>query len=120
MEIAFASSSLLGHLTPLIPYMEVLLERGHTITCFHDSNPQSRKKLESCGLLPLIEQAENHSSGTYNENTKSYISSVPYGHVVEKYTKIGLYGAGPIYDCMMEYYSHRNTPSVVVYDFFAP
>jgi hypothetical protein len=74
MEIAFASSSLLGHLTPLIPYMEVLLERGHTITCFHDSNPQSRKKLESCGLLPPIEQAENHSSGTYNENTKSYIS----------------------------------------------
>lgn len=50
MEIAFASVAMLGHMIPLLPYVEVLLHRGHSVTFFHHEDPKYRRLLESCGL----------------------------------------------------------------------
>ena len=98
MHIAFASDAMLGHLTPMIPYMQTLHNRGHTITCFHDTDPKNRKKLVSCGL----------------ESVTSVTCDLPD---VKKDGPTAVMGGGPMYQCMLDHYTDA-TPDVVVYDFF--
>lgn len=103
MHVAFASDALLGHLTPLIPFMQVLLERGHIVTCFHDSHPKNRNKLVECGL----------------EKVSSVTCDMPHP---KKFSLADspVLGGGPLYQCVLDHYADAgDTPDVVVHDFFA-
>jgi len=100
IHVAFAAHSMMGHLMPLIPYMEKLLIRGHSVTCFHDIHPKYRKKLLSLGLDAVL-------SVTCELQDQ----------------KIAIVGGGPMYQCILDHYndpkSIHKCPDVIIYDFFA-
>lgn len=99
LDIVFATVEMMGHLNPLLPYMEELLDRGHAVTCFHDSDPKFRRKLVACGL----ERCTSVPCELKGHNSKCHRP-----------------GSGPLYDSIVDHYKAKGTkPDVVVYDFFA-
>ncbi|KAK3289151.1 hypothetical protein CYMTET_3405 [Cymbomonas tetramitiformis] len=98
LEFAFATVAMLGHLIPLIPMIDELLQRGHAITIFHDDDPKYRRKLVECGLQRCV-SVENPAPFTPP-------ASRP--------------GTGALYGNIVEYYAPKDRlPDVIVFDFFA-
>jgi MGT family glycosyltransferase len=108
LEIAFCSCPMMGHLNPLLPFIEELLNRGHAVTCFHDVDPKYRAKLESCGL---------------NQCTSVPCDLKPprpdFGGLGKKLYRPG---SGPEFDAILQHYGGLDSkkPDVLVYDFFVP
>jgi len=62
LEIAFTTiPHMIGHMMPLLPYIDELLRRGHSITLFHGSDPKFKNMIEQYGLSAC-------QSVTYEEN----------------------------------------------------
>lgn len=82
MEIAFATVDMMGHMIPLLPYVEVLLQRGHSVTFFHHENPKYRRLLESCGLEACTSVTFSETFNSYDCVKEYYSSNQQQCHVV--------------------------------------
>ena len=102
LEVIFATVPMMGHLTPLLPYAEEMLRRGHSVTVVHGSDPKYRRKLEDSGLSAcksITYEKSMHSKANDEDNDGK-----------------------DMFDCLKEYYAPGTLaprPSVIVFDFFA-
>mmetsp|Transcript_13551 Transcript_13551/g.26285 ORF Transcript_13551/g.26285 Transcript_13551/m.26285 type:complete len:461 (+) Transcript_13551:43-1425(+) len=108
MEIAFTCTDMLGHLMPLLPYIDEISRRGHHVTLFLPNHPKYVQKIEEFGL-----KRDNIRLVQYEPTQRnSILSTIPNGGPMSAL-------CSGIYDAMMELYKNDcKKPAVVVADFF--
>jgi len=98
------TGELAGHLMPLLPYAEELLNRGHSITFFHPIDAKFRRIIESCGLSACKSAPYELTSSKSKSKSKKSLIDFMKDH------------ANDNNDDSENHHSSR--PDVVVHDFF--
>lgn len=104
LEFAFASYCMVGHMMPLVPYMEELIGRGHNVTIFTSNEPKYAQALRNFGL---------HSVNVVGVDMES-------GKGKKKWWQLPMMrNNNSLCDSMLTYYEKRPNPACVIVDFFA-
>ena len=111
LEVAFATTNMLGHLMPLLPYIRECWERGHTVTIFVPNEEKYKTAI--------------HGYGLKGDSRVNKVNIIEYEAIIEHPNRIyhmltqGGPMTVPMYEKVVSYYEDKIGPHVMVADFFA-
>ena len=112
MEVAFASVNMTGHLTPMLPMIRALSDRGHAVTCFFADDAKVKKLVDGLGVdnLRLVPVTMPVISDVSKPGLRAVISAGgPLAAL-----------SAPLFDAITRhYYALGSRPAVLVAGFFS-
>eukprot|EP00966_Prymnesium_polylepis_P310656 7177432-Prymnesium_polylepis.1 len=113
-EYAFAAIDMLGHLMPLVPLMDALGGRGHTLTLFAPDDPKYAKCLADFGLTSVRLVPVRFPAG----GPKAAMQHHGIRGALARGGPLAICSA-PLFDAIARHYSSGARPAALIADFFA-